>query len=111
MGQTTGHTKETEQQEQQQQHQQEEKVTSEQQQQHPTHHKDYAKIETILECSQLALSFYVDIPGPVSNTAPLHGYTGTGPDIGNGGLSPECGARVSLWNAVINYGPWADKQR
>jgi membrane protease subunit (stomatin/prohibitin family) len=110
MGQTTGHTKS-----EQQQNQQEEKDTSEQQQQQqqqqPMHHKDYAKINSILECSQLAVCLYMDIPGPVPNAAPLHGYTGTGPDIGNGGLSPECGARVSLWNAVINYGPWADKQR
>ncbi|KAI8344725.1 hypothetical protein BC941DRAFT_508242 [Chlamydoabsidia padenii] len=108
-GRATDHTKDTE-----LQLHQEEKDHSEQQQQplpHPIYHTDYAKVENIVECSQLALCYYMDIPGPVRNTILLHDYNGNGPDIGNGGLPPECGARISLWNAVVNYGPWADKQR
>ncbi|CAO3600899.1 unnamed protein product [Absidia cylindrospora] len=75
-----------------------------------SYREDYAKIESIVECSQIALCYYSDIPGPVTNIA-ANGYPGVGLDIGNGGLPPEWGVRFSLWNAVINYGPWTDKQR
>ncbi|ORZ15864.1 hypothetical protein BCR42DRAFT_438107 [Absidia repens] len=75
-----------------------------------SYREDYAKIESIVECSQIALCYYADIPGPVPNIA-ANGYPGVGLDIGNGGLPPEWGVQFSLWNAVINYGPWADKQR
>ncbi|KAI8339604.1 hypothetical protein BC941DRAFT_254942 [Chlamydoabsidia padenii] len=71
---------------------------------------EYAKIESVMECSQMALCYYADVPGPVPNTV-LNGYTGIGLDVGNGGLPPEWGLRLSLWNAVFNYGPWADRQR
>ncbi|SAM01789.1 hypothetical protein [Absidia glauca] len=71
---------------------------------------EYAKIESLVECSQMALCYYADIPGPVPNTV-SNGYSGVGLDIGNGGLPPEWGVRLSLWNAVFNYGPWADRQR
>lgn len=30
---------------------------------------------------------------------------------GNGGVPPEWGIHVSLRNAMIHYGPWADRQR
>ncbi|CAO3595340.1 unnamed protein product [Absidia cylindrospora] len=72
--------------------------------------EDYAKIESFVECSQMALCYYADNPGPVPNTV-SNGNTGIGLDIGNGGLPPEWGLRLSLWNAVFNYGPWTDKQR
>jgi hypothetical protein len=58
----------------------------------------------------MALCYYADSPGPVPNTV-SNGYTGIGLDVGNGGLPPEWGLRLSLWNAVFNYGPWTDKQR
>ncbi|ORZ07569.1 hypothetical protein BCR42DRAFT_150196 [Absidia repens] len=72
--------------------------------------EDYAKIESFVECSQMALCYYADNPGPVPNTV-SNGNTGIGLDVGNGGLPPEWGLRLSLWNAVFNYGPWTDKQR
>jgi hypothetical protein len=30
---------------------------------------------------------------------------------GNGGVPPEWGMHMSLRNAMIHYGPWADRQR
>lgn len=77
---------------------------------HRLYQDEYAKIESFVECSQMALCYYADIPGPVPNTV-SNGYPGVGLDIGNGGLPPEWGVRLSLWNAVFNYGPWADRQR
>ncbi|KAI8096420.1 uncharacterized protein BX664DRAFT_382871 [Halteromyces radiatus] len=71
---------------------------------------DYAKIENIMECSQMAICYYADIPGPVPNTV-SNGYSGIGLDIGNGGLPPEWGVHLSIWNALFNYGPWTDMQR
>lgn len=38
-------------------------------------------------------------------------YSGIGIDIGNGGLPPEWGIRISAWDAIFHYGPWTDMQR
>lgn len=58
--------------------------------------------------SRLSYDFIVNSPqiGPVPSTS----SSATDP-IGNGGLSPEWGMRISLWDATVHYGPWADRQR
>ncbi|KAI9307239.1 hypothetical protein BJ944DRAFT_238031 [Cunninghamella echinulata] len=95
-----------------------ENLHSEQQNKHRTgetnsqnlYQDDYAKIENIFECKQMTISYYTDYAGPVPNTI-ANEYSGVGDNIGNGGLPPEWGVRMSTWDAVIHYGPWADKQR
>lgn len=71
---------------------------------------EYAKIENIYESKQMTITYYADYAGPVPNTI-ANEYLGTSDDIGNGGLPPEWGVRLQAWDAIIQYGPWADKQR
>lgn len=48
--------------------------------------------------------------GTVPSSGAL-GSSGVGIDVGNGGLPPEWGIRLLLWNAMFHYGPWTDRQR
>jgi hypothetical protein len=49
--------------------------------------------------------------GPVPTPESSDGFAGVGIDIGNGGLPPEWGVKLLLWDATIHYGPWTDRQR
>ncbi|KAI9251058.1 hypothetical protein BY458DRAFT_559573 [Sporodiniella umbellata] len=71
-----------------------------------TFHDEYARVSNVFECNELILSYYMDYAGLVPNTSPSE----TDP-LGNGGLAPQWGIHVSLWDATIHYGPWADRQR
>ncbi|KAI9320168.1 hypothetical protein BX666DRAFT_2151466 [Dichotomocladium elegans] len=75
-----------------------------------TFHEEYARVSNVLECSKMAVLYYSDVAGPVPSTGAL-GSSGVGIDVGNGGLPPEWGVRLLLWNAMFHYGPWADRQR
>ncbi|KAI8065374.1 uncharacterized protein B0P05DRAFT_589949 [Gilbertella persicaria] len=79
----------------------------------PTYHEEYARVNNVLECNEMALTYYADYAGPVpSSEEASDAFPGmTDIDIGNGGLSPEWGCRIYLWDAAIQYGPWADRQR
>lgn len=97
-----------------------------------TYHEEYARVNNILECREMALTYYSDYAGnfhillfilfgvtqviyshigPVPTPEASDVFPGIGVDIGNGGLPPEWGIRISLWDATIHYGPWADRQR
>lgn len=96
-----------------------------------TYHEEYARVNNVLECNEMALTYYSDYAGKyivfftgiiicVTQMTTLIGpvpaeasdaYSGVGIDVGNGGLPPEWGIRISLWDATIQYGPWADRQR
>lgn len=75
-----------------------------------TFHEEYARVNNLLECSKMKIRYYADVPGPVPSTAAI-ANPGVGIDVGNGGLPPEWGVRISVWNAMIHYGPWTDRQR
>ncbi|KAI8143386.1 hypothetical protein BJV82DRAFT_92680 [Fennellomyces sp. T-0311] len=75
-----------------------------------TFHEEYAQVNNVLECSKMAVLYYSDVPGPVPATEVL-GSSGVGIDVGNGGLPPEWGVRLLVWNPMVHYGPWADRQR
>ncbi|CEI88715.1 hypothetical protein RMCBS344292_03093 [Rhizopus microsporus] len=66
---------------------------------------EYARVSNVFECNDMVLTYYMDYAGPVPSTS------SDADMIGNGGLSPEWGIRISLWDATIHYGPWADRQR
>ncbi|EPB81388.1 hypothetical protein HMPREF1544_11901 [Mucor circinelloides 1006PhL] len=74
-----------------------------------TFHEEYARVTNVVECNEMALTYYADYAGPVPETSDP--FVGIGIDIGNGGLPPEWGIRISLWDATIHYGAWADRQR
>ncbi|KAI8360778.1 hypothetical protein BD560DRAFT_491673 [Blakeslea trispora] len=78
-----------------------------------TYHEEYARVNSVLECNEMALTYYADYPGPTPSLDSIDdnciGIIGV--DVGNGGLPPEWGLRIYLWDAVVQYGPWADRQR
>lgn len=74
-----------------------------------TFHKEYGRVTNMLECSQMDVLYYADSPGPVPSVS--QGASTIGLDIGNGGLPPQWGTRLTVWNAMIHYGPWTDRQR
>ena len=75
----------------------------------PTDVTEYAKVTTVLDSTELFMSFYYDVPGlvpPIQKQLPsdeMH--------IGNGDLSPEWGMDIEVTGGTITYGPWADRQR
>ncbi|MCJ1282222.1 hypothetical protein MMC26_001545 [Xylographa opegraphella] len=73
---------------------------------------EYASTYTIVDSPALAVSFFWDVPGlvmPVTAT-PEHLRRGYGKDI-NGSKPPEWGLDIKVNGGIINYGPWADRQR
>ncbi|KAI8885057.1 hypothetical protein K501DRAFT_284510 [Backusella circina FSU 941] len=78
---------------------------------HVTYHEEYARVNSVLECNEMALTYYADYAGPVPTPETSDEFAGVGIDIGNGGLPPEWGIKILLWDATIHYGPWTDRQR
>ncbi|MCJ1355783.1 MAG: hypothetical protein MMC33_005775 [Icmadophila ericetorum] len=73
---------------------------------------EYAKMENIVESPQVVISVFWDVPGvildPVAYTSrPARGFER---DI-NGTVPPDWGIDVRVSGGVLNYGPWADRQR
>ncbi|KFY59598.1 hypothetical protein V496_05633 [Pseudogymnoascus sp. VKM F-4515 (FW-2607)] len=72
---------------------------------------EYATVSTILDSPEASISYYWDIPGKVpaeiGSPKPQPWQTN---DI-NGDLPPEWGIDVIVKGALVNYGPWADRQR
>ncbi|KFY37478.1 hypothetical protein V494_04731 [Pseudogymnoascus sp. VKM F-4513 (FW-928)] len=72
---------------------------------------EYATVSTILDSPEASVSYYWDIPGkvPIEIGSPKPQPWQTS-DI-NGDMPPEWGIDVIVKGALINYGPWADRQR
>ncbi|KAF9358563.1 hypothetical protein BGX26_001452 [Mortierella sp. AD094] len=65
---------------------------------------EYAMVRNILQCNRLGLRYYTDVAGKVpepSQHGPEADYD----------LPPEWGMELIIDEAVISYGPWADRQR
>ncbi|RDW92165.1 hypothetical protein BP5796_01559 [Coleophoma crateriformis] len=71
---------------------------------------EYATVSTIVDSPSASMSFYWDVvgtvPGP-SKRAETKEYEN---NI-NGDQPPEWGLNMLLKGAIVNYGPWADRQR
>ncbi|KAF9116860.1 hypothetical protein BGX27_009741 [Mortierella sp. AM989] len=65
---------------------------------------EYAMVRNILQCNRLGLRYYTDVAGKVPE--PSH----HGPDA-DYDLPPEWGMELIIDEALISYGPWADRQR
>ena len=78
---------------------------------------DFTKLEygvsrRLLDAPELVLGYYADVAGHVPDGATSYESKGLETlDIGNGDLPPEWELHVVTYRAVINYGPWADRQR
>ena len=73
---------------------------------------EYAQLPNIVDCSAISMSFSWDIPGVVLDTPP--NTRGTVPSYEaeiNGDISPDWTIELKVGGGIINYGPWADRQR
>ena len=71
---------------------------------------EYAKVTTLLLSSEMQMTYYCDVAGQVPSSGRPVAMSET-TDIGNGDLSPEWGVDLNMKGGVLQYGPWADKQR
>lgn len=85
--------------------------------QHDEHNEwdsiEYARSSTIADLPRVCMTFYWDIPGPVVSS-PLDDHSDspvTVEDDINGTLPPEYGLDLQIHGGIVNYGPWADRQR
>ncbi|KAG4431597.1 hypothetical protein IFR05_012923 [Cadophora sp. M221] len=70
---------------------------------------EYATVSTIADCPAASMCFYWDVVGTVQDRAGIK--RGKQHSNINGDVAPEWGINLSLTRAIINYGPWADRQR
>ncbi|KAL3461594.1 hypothetical protein BJX64DRAFT_154782 [Aspergillus heterothallicus] len=73
---------------------------------------EYGRFSTIIDSPNMAVSYFWDIPGIVRTQPAAAEFSppGNPPDI-NGALPPEWGIDVKVEGGIINYGPWADRER
>lgn len=68
---------------------------------------EYARFSQIADCSKIKMKFYWDVPGKVRK----HRSVPEQYDDVNGATPPEYGLDLFVEGGVVNYGPWADRQR
>ncbi|RYP41788.1 hypothetical protein DL767_000804 [Monosporascus sp. MG133] len=74
---------------------------------------EYAAVNTVVDSPEATLTLLWDVPGRVSRS---HGSDGPSEGEGtresiNGAAAPAWQISLSLGGGVVNYGPWADRQR
>ncbi|KAL4961931.1 putative fermentation associated protein (Csf1) [Aspergillus stella-maris] len=72
---------------------------------------EYGRFSTILDTPGMTVVYFWDIPGTVrAHSADEISWSEKPADI-NGAPPPEWGIDVKLDGGMINYGPWADRER
>ncbi|KAH8804976.1 hypothetical protein F5884DRAFT_681490 [Xylogone sp. PMI_703] len=73
---------------------------------------EYATVSTIVDSPEASMVFYWDVAGNVLSANDISDSESDRviPNI-NGDKSPEWGINLSFKGGMINYGPWADRQR
>ncbi|RKF57814.1 putative fermentation associated protein [Erysiphe neolycopersici] len=71
---------------------------------------EYARVSTILESPSANMEFYWDSVGFVQEKKASEHEKSITENI-NGDIPPEWGINLSFRATIINYGPWADRQR
>ena len=73
---------------------------------------EYAQLPKIVDCPAISMSYYWDVPGVVPDA---HSSCRKPPPSCrsniNGDIPPDWGVELRIRGGVINYGPWADRQR
>ncbi|POS86918.1 hypothetical protein EPUL_001421, partial [Erysiphe pulchra] len=72
---------------------------------------EYARVSTILESPSAKMELYWDSVGFVQERKKDSEHEKIITDNINGDIPPEWGINLSFRAAIINYGPWADRQR
>ncbi|KAL9104033.1 MAG: hypothetical protein Q9163_000972 [Psora crenata] len=73
---------------------------------------EYAQLATIVDCPAISMSFSWDVPGVVPHTS-LDFHKPPAPyemDI-NSDVPPDWSIELKVRGGLVNYGPWADRQR
>lgn len=73
---------------------------------------EYGRYSTLVDCPSLTLTYYWDIPGKVCSdyVEPPSSIRMVSRDI-NGSHPPQWGIDLKIEGGMINYGPWADRER
>lgn len=74
---------------------------------------EYASVNTVVESPEAELMIYWDVPGKVGLDSLSHPFK-SGDELPggvNGTAAPAWAIKLSLKGGVVNYGPWADRQR
>ncbi|KAF9302036.1 hypothetical protein BGZ74_005928 [Mortierella antarctica] len=66
--------------------------------------EEYAMVRNVLQCNMLGLRYITDVAGKVPEPSKYGAYT-------EYDLPPEWAIELIIDEAVISYGPWADRQR
>ncbi|KAF2963077.1 hypothetical protein GQX73_g10504 [Xylaria multiplex] len=74
---------------------------------------DYAAVNTIIDSPAGTLKIYWDVPSKVLRDEEFQpsSIDPNGPDYVNGATPPAWAISLALKGGMINYGPWADRQR
>ncbi|GAW16479.1 hypothetical protein ANO14919_059080 [Xylariales sp. No.14919] len=73
---------------------------------------DYAAVNTIVDSPAGTLRIYWDVPSKVLESERVQPpMDPNGPDYVNGSTPPAWAISLALKGGIINYGPWADRQR
>ncbi|GAP91917.1 putative fermentation associated protein [Rosellinia necatrix] len=74
---------------------------------------DYAAVNTVVDSPAGTLKLHWDVPSKVSRSVKLQSSSvdPNSPDYINGTAPPAWAISLALKGGVINYGPWADRQR
>jgi hypothetical protein len=73
---------------------------------------EYAAVSTVLDSPEASLTIFWDVVGKVLASKPLNGAKKEDSVINiNGGKPPAWGINLSIKGGIVNYGPWADRQR
>ncbi|XXG99035.1 translation elongation factor 2 [Hypoxylon texense] len=74
---------------------------------------EYASVNTVVDSPRAELTMYWDVPGKVASDGLSHPFK-NGDDLSgdiNGTAAPAWAVKLSLQGGIVNYGPWADRQR
>ncbi|KAL4974792.1 hypothetical protein BDW66DRAFT_79771 [Aspergillus desertorum] len=72
---------------------------------------EYGRFSTILDSPSTTVVYFWDIPGVVKAHSAADGLSPPRPADINGAPPPEWGIDVKIAGGMINYGPWADRER
>jgi hypothetical protein len=76
-------------------------------------HAEYGKASRLLDIPKVAMRFFWDTPGYVSDEIMTASFITTLADATNinGARPPEYGVDLGVYGGEVVYGPWADRQR
>jgi hypothetical protein len=73
---------------------------------------EYAAVSTIVDSPEATLTVFWDVVGKVTSSSSLAGTAGSEGQFNvNGDDSPAWGINLAIKGGMVNYGPWADRQR